>query len=170
MSLGNKILKLRKQKAMSQEKLAEEMGVSRQAVSKWELDAAQPDIGNIVALSRLFGVTTDYLLKDENEISEPPAKKPDKKKLTGTICASFGIVGIFLSYLISRFVPAMAPIRVFHDGQWYTHRNADHVEVNYIYFVKEYKLQLLLVLFVGMILVGIGLTLYGRRIKKPDKN
>lgn len=64
MTLSEKILDLRKKSGMSQEQLAAELGVSRQTVSKWELGTAIPDTIHIVALSRLFGITTDYLLTD----------------------------------------------------------------------------------------------------------
>ena len=57
MTLSEKILDLRKQQGMSQENLAEKLGVSRQAVSHWEVGSALPDASNIRQLSRLFGVT-----------------------------------------------------------------------------------------------------------------
>lgn len=65
MILADKIVKLRKKNSWSQEELAEKMNVSRQAVSKWESAQTIPDLEKILQLSRLFGVTTDYLLKDE---------------------------------------------------------------------------------------------------------
>jgi len=65
--LGKKIYKLRKDKGISQEELAAQLTVSRQAISKWELGEAMPDTENVVQLSRLFGVSTDYLLIDEME-------------------------------------------------------------------------------------------------------
>ena len=67
MILADKILQLRKQSGWSQEELAEKLNVSRQSVSKWESAAAIPDMNRILELSKLFGVTTDYLLKDDME-------------------------------------------------------------------------------------------------------
>lgn len=64
MKLGQKITQLRKKSHLSQEALAEKMNVSRQAVFKWESNQSIPDIEKIVDLSELFGVTTDYLLKN----------------------------------------------------------------------------------------------------------
>ena len=64
MILADKIIRLRKKNGWSQEELAEKMQVSRQAVSKWEGAQTIPDLEKILMLSRLFGVTTDYLLKD----------------------------------------------------------------------------------------------------------
>lgn len=70
MILADKIMRLRKKNGWSQEELAEKMQVSRQAVSKWEGAQAVPDLEKILKLSGLFGVTTDYLLKDELEEEE----------------------------------------------------------------------------------------------------
>lgn len=65
MKLGEKLQRLRKRSGLSQEQLAARLTVSRQAVSKWELDDAVPDTENVVQLSRIFGVSCDYLLLDE---------------------------------------------------------------------------------------------------------
>lgn len=65
MKLSDKIVGLRKSNGMSQEDLAEKLDVSRQAISRWESGAAMPDANNILQLSKLFGVTTDYLLNDD---------------------------------------------------------------------------------------------------------
>ena len=69
MNLSEKILALRKSRGMSQEELAEKLDVSRQSVSKWETGQAMPELDKIVAISRLFDITTDYLLK-ESEVGE----------------------------------------------------------------------------------------------------
>ena len=80
MILADKIIELRKKSGWSQEELAEKMNVTRQSVSKWESAQSTPDLGKILQLSGLFGVSTDYLLKDElgeaeyiNEAEETPA-------------------------------------------------------------------------------------------------
>lgn len=65
MILADKITEERKRNGWSQEELAEKLGVSRQAVSKWESAGSVPDLQRIIQLADLFGVTTDYLLKDE---------------------------------------------------------------------------------------------------------
>lgn len=73
MILADKIIDLRKKNGWSQEELAEKLGVSRQAVSKWESAQAIPDLGRVLAMADLFSVTTDYLLRDENEAPTPAA-------------------------------------------------------------------------------------------------
>jgi len=65
MRFEEKIVELRKQKGLSQEELAEQLGVSRQAVSRWELGQTLPDIPNLLQLCELFGVSVDYLVRDE---------------------------------------------------------------------------------------------------------
>lgn len=79
MKLGQKIAGLRKKSSLSQEALAEKMNVSRQAVSKWESNQSIPDIEKIVDLSELFGVTTDYLLKNGTPSFELPGKSSEEK-------------------------------------------------------------------------------------------
>jgi len=83
MSLGIKIQKLRKDAGFSQEQLADSLGVSRQAISKWELDQTLPEIDKLLALSKLFSVTTDSLLDND----EFPCKETitGKTNITGNI-------------------------------------------------------------------------------------
>lgn len=70
MILADKIIALRKKSGWSQDELAQQLNVTRQSVSKWEGAQSIPDMERIVQMSRLFGVTTDYLLKDELEAEE----------------------------------------------------------------------------------------------------
>ena len=72
MSLGEKLQYHRKEKGISQEQLAEQMTISRQAISKWELDTSIPDVENIIQISKLFDVTTDWLLMGDSEFPEKP--------------------------------------------------------------------------------------------------
>lgn len=75
MILADKIIKLRKSSGLSQEELADKLNVSRQAVSKWESATAIPSLEKILQLSELFGVTSDYLLKDEIETEESTSEE-----------------------------------------------------------------------------------------------
>ncbi len=69
MNLSNKIYEMRKAQGLSQEQLAEKLGVSRQSVSKWESGEAVPEVERLITMSRIFNVTTDYLLK-ESDVDE----------------------------------------------------------------------------------------------------
>ena len=79
MILADKIISLRKKAGWSQEELAEQLGVTRQSVSKWEGAQSVPDMDKVVQMSRLFGVTTDFLLKDE--IEEQAAVPAEEKSI-----------------------------------------------------------------------------------------
>ncbi|MGN0707607.1 MAG: helix-turn-helix domain-containing protein [Faecalibacterium sp.] len=76
MGLSEKIALLRRQQGWSQEELADRLDVSRQAVSKWEGGACAPDLDKVLKLSELFGVSTDYLLKDAPGQTAPSAPAP----------------------------------------------------------------------------------------------
>lgn len=69
MKLADKIVGLRKSKGMSQEELAEKLNISRQAISRWEMGSAMPEAKNTLQITKLFGVTTDYLLNDDYDLS-----------------------------------------------------------------------------------------------------
>ena len=81
MNLSEKIVMHRKSAGLSQEKLAEKLNLSRQAVSRWESGTAMPDAGNILQLSKLFDVTADYLLNDAYQSSD--ADLPKVRALQG---------------------------------------------------------------------------------------
>lgn len=84
MIFADKLIRLRKQSGWSQEELAEQMNVTRQSVSKWEGAQAVPDLEKVLRLSQLFGVSTDYLLKDEIETAEPAlgVEEPALRRVT----------------------------------------------------------------------------------------
>lgn len=95
MILADKIMELRKKNGWSQEELAEKLDVSRQSISKWESAQSVPDMGRVVRLSQLFGVSTDYLLKDELESPEPvesPAQESAARPVTMEEANSFLIL------------------------------------------------------------------------------
>lgn len=82
MSIHEKIQLLRKRKGWSQEELAARLSVSRQALSRWELGTAVPDTANVLRLSKVFGVSTDQLLRDEYELL-PDTRLPENRSLSG---------------------------------------------------------------------------------------
>lgn len=67
--IADRLVELRRKKGINQEELAEKLGVSRQAVSKWERAESQPDMGNLIALAELYGITLDSLIRGEVEDS-----------------------------------------------------------------------------------------------------
>mgnify|MGYP000346914742 CR=1 FL=1 len=99
MNMADRIQYLRKSKGISQEELADKVGVSRQAVSKWESEQSTPDLEKIIIMSDFFGVTTDYILKG----IEPVADKEQKnKELTSKVLyissTAFVAIGLFCAF------------------------------------------------------------------------
>ena len=92
MNISEKIRTLRKSKGMSQEELAGQVNISRQAVSRWENGTALPDADNIVQLSKLFGVTTDYLLMNSYESDEDSPKIKENNKILHTNLTRLAII------------------------------------------------------------------------------
>lgn len=81
MTLGQKLKEIRKRFGLSQESLAEIMNVSRQAITKWESDDGLPDVSNLQELSKVFNLTVDYLLDNDNSLPALSMKKElDKNK------------------------------------------------------------------------------------------
>lgn len=128
MTLSEKILLLRRQSGLSQEDLAEQLNVSRQAISRWENGSAQPDASNLWQISRFFAVSADDLLNDavrlpkdirssdENPTNEhscdlPKSSSPAKRHMHSMwIAALFflGGAGYLVIRLASRFLPYFA--------------------------------------------------------------
>ena len=170
MKLSEKIVNLRKARNMSQEELAEKLGVSRQAVSRWEVGSALPDASNILQLSKLFGVSADYLLNDDCK-EESPAPFKSKaiisiagtfaKKIISLCVAGFGFIGNFVIYVLSRFIEVYVPYRYFNsETQSYWNR-WDH-GYSYRYFIEEYRLELLTIIFWLMLIVGLFIAFVPR--------
>ena len=112
MALGERIQFYRKANALSQEQVAERVGVSRQAVSKWELNDALPDVDKVVALAKLFQVTTDTLLLEEEAQVRPstPRRRPQGGRwyLLGLIPLAAGV------FLLARGQMGLLSLGVFY--------------------------------------------------------
>lgn len=102
MQLSDKIVRLRKSHGMSQEELAEKMKVSRQAISRWEVGTAMPDAGNILQLSKLFHVTSDYLLNDDYQSDDDlpiiQDKESDRVHQMTTLFIALEIMSLILQF------------------------------------------------------------------------
>lgn len=111
-NLADRIQQLRREHGLSQEQLAEKLNVSRQAVSKWESAQAQPELDKIIALSELFCVTTDYLLKGSRgtppEAGPAPARRPD---------AAFASRVLYLAALFFLGVGLVCALAAWHEKQ-----------------------------------------------------
>ena len=101
-TIGTRIANLRSQYSYSQEYVAEKIGVSRQAVSKWEQNQSSPDTENLIALSQLFNVTVEYLAigKIKEQKIEKQQDKSTKKQL-GYILLGAGLLSLILGIIIN---------------------------------------------------------------------
>lgn len=109
--LQETIYTLRKKSGLSQEQLAEALEVSRQSVSKWESGLSVPDMEKILAMSKFFGVTTDYLLLGQGDSSPaaPPPAPPTSGFATltiGVVLCVAGVLGLLVCGLLMLFAPA----------------------------------------------------------------
>ena len=102
MKLAEKLFELRKEKGWSQEKLAEQINVSRQSISKWESGQVLPEIEKIIEISKIFQVTTDYLLLDENSEKSSTAVilEEDKDKYYKEV-KSFGLWQVIYIFVLA---------------------------------------------------------------------
>lgn len=108
MTVGERIQQLRKAAGLSQEQLAEQLDVSRQSVSKWELNDAAPEISKIIALSELFGISTDELLKGAGSIPAAAEENAAEKRIrTGFITAVAGLIMLALELLLLPVMQVM---------------------------------------------------------------
>ena len=101
MNMADRIQSLRKSKGFSQEELADKVGVSRQAVSKWESEQSTPDIEKIIVMSELFEVTTDYILKGTEPVNMT-SRKTVYSLYSGFAVLFATIAGIW-SFTANRF-------------------------------------------------------------------
>jgi len=179
MNLSDKILKLRKSNDLSQEELAEKLNVSRQAISRWEMGSSQPDGSNILQLSKLFGVTSDYLLNDEYESDyDVPVVKETKKagnikikRIIGLCISGVGFLGNFVIYIISRMVKVVIPRITYSETgeKWYTWSN-EFKGNSYKYFIQEYSLELLTTIFWFIAISGLILAFVKKEKLKTTLN
>ena len=86
--IAQRLAELRRERGFSQESLAEQLGLSRQAVSKWERAESAPDMGNLIALADLYGVTLDELLRVSPEVEEDVRYESQERAETAAVAAS----------------------------------------------------------------------------------
>lgn len=172
MTLGEKIHQLRKASGISQEQLAEQLGVSRQSISKWELNDAIPDVSKIIMISELFSVSTDELLKKSNNKESNINVNSNKNTLTleeitklnlahkqitiGFMTVVAGLIMFVLEFMFLPIFGTMQKAQV--NGQGF-----------YSDFMKYAKVQPMPAIFAVtfiLIIIGIAFMLKGYFYKK----
>lgn len=99
MNMADRIQYLRKTNGISQEELADKLGVSRQAVSKWESEQSLPDLGKIITMSDYFEVTTDYILKGIEPVADKEQKSSElTSKILYIASTAFVAIGLFSAF------------------------------------------------------------------------
>ena len=130
MQLHEKIFRCRRQLGLSQEELAERIGVTRQAVSKWEQGISTPELDSLVALAKIFGVTTDYLLSDAEQMSKTQQPSGETRdwldRLPGVLQRGFRRYGWLLGVRLAVAGGLFAGLGALGFGMWArTCRNVD---------------------------------------------
>ena len=158
MNLSDRIQYLRKVRGISQEGLADQLGVSRQAVSKWESEQSMPDLDKIISMSDYFEVTTDYLLKGIEPVVQKEEEQSIKhRRIASNICyqLSLGFVGlgIILSIILADFLKIsilLTPVLIVQGVGllvWGTGRNLSEVR-------PSFQVKLALILFLLFVPLG----------------
>lgn len=113
MDIGERLQELRKKAGYSQEQVAEMLGISRQAISKWESGQGKPEIDNIIKLMKLYQVSADYLLLGAENIPAPPA--PAKKERDPETKKTINIIAIIAATALITvlFITALSLISTF---------------------------------------------------------
>lgn len=159
MTFGEKLLLLRKKKGLSQEQLASELSVSRQAISKWEVDDSFPELKNIIQISELFDTSLDYLLKNDKSLEKDVNLNVIENKMylmIGLGCMIFSVISFSIVWILEKIYPA--PLWNYNSktGLWTVGLN------NFVitHSLENFMRLITLIFIVGSILV------FNKRIKQ----
>ncbi len=160
MNIGDKVQQLRKGMGLSQEQLADIVGVSRQAISKWETGQCMPDLDNIVLLSKTFSVSTDSLLESEQDTSKKAIKVESyirsnlAKRLftvgwiTSLVGAVLLVIELFSLYYIKNMEIESAILRGlgYRQETWY--------------YASQSPMSIIFIITGVIIVTGIAISIY----------
>ena len=171
MTMGEKILNMRKARGWNQEELAERIGVTRQAVSRWESGAAKPDADKIIAICDLFGVSADYLLRDRysgEESGVQPEKHPVTAlgaKVQSLTLRQWSALGAAIAGGLVLFVLKL--IYIFKDTNYSYHNGYAHYQGFQAFLRME---ELFFIWFIAMLaFVGALIFLFVWPVIRKDK-
>lgn len=137
MNIADRIQYLRKTKGISQEELADKIGVSRQAVSKWESEQSMPDIDKVIIMSDYFGVTTDYIIKGIETKGQDKENKRDDTGIFSVTATAFNFIGLVVSAVV-----------------WYEEQSAVALAIGLIFMAM------------GCMIFGIGIFCSAKKFRK----
>lgn len=116
MNLGNRLYNLRKEKNLSQEEVAEKLGVTRQTISKWETDQSLPEYDKILPLCKLFHISTDELLTGNKNNTKINQKELEEDKIQKKKTALVVSISIFLYFLAVIWIIVAEPFEIIHEN------------------------------------------------------
>ncbi len=140
MNIADRIQHLRKSKGISQEELADKIGVSRQAVSKWESEQTSPDLERVILMSDYFEVTTDYLLKGIEPTDNDNPKDDPNANIFAITATAFHFLGVIIAAMV-----------------WYEEQTATATAIGLILTV------------IGVMIYGIGMAVADAVTKESAK-
>lgn len=176
MEFGKRLCELRRRQGLSQEALAERLGVTRQAVSKWETGESLPDIDRLIALSEVFCVSTDYLVKgtepQASAAPEPaapaapaaaPECRPRIEKLAqlvvGWVLTGVGALGFIIVWVLSTMIVTYRQVTSAAPGAGGAYDVWEVPEYTLGGFISQYNLEALLTVCGVLLAVGAGLLI-----------
>ena len=160
MELSENIAQMRKALGLSQEQLAEQVGVSRQSISKWETAQSVPELEKLVVLSRIFGVSTDILLGNAPREADPALAHPMDNYVQANLLRRFftlgwvtslvGVIALILEWISLYFIRnATVEVNTAHGMGFYS---------QVIHYAKEPPMCYVLLLTAFLILCGIAMA------------
>lgn len=165
MTMGEKILHMRKARGWSQEELAEQIGVSRQAVSRWESDSAKPDADKIISICELFGVSADYILRDipggYGTTVEMPELKNRYKQWPAWCSVAFGAITLFILRILASVNRIWIPPVIEQGPNGYTVTKAGHY-AGMRYYLFKHDLKWLAWMAIIALVFGLCWLFLGR--------
>lgn len=173
MKLNEKIFQCRKRSGLSQEELADRLGVSRQAVSKWELGTALPELDKLKLLAKTFGVSTDWLLDDEQGIPQAPRQETqpvaqqrswveDVPGVIGKLLRRYGwLAGVYLGVAGAAFL-GLGALAKFMVGRMFSGFDSDFFmapEMGNMITNDPVSIMATVIMVVGAVLLVGGIVL-----------
>ncbi|MGM9524583.1 MAG: helix-turn-helix domain-containing protein [Faecousia sp.] len=173
MKLNEKILQCRKRSGLSQEELADRLGVSRQVVSKWELGTALPELDKLKLLAKTFGVSTDWLLDDEQGIPQEPRQETqpvaqqrswveDVPGVIGKLLRRYGwLAGVYLGVAGAAFL-GLGALAKFMVGRMFSGFDSDFFmapEMGNMITNDPVSIMATVIMVVGAVLLVGGIVL-----------
>jgi transcriptional regulator with XRE-family HTH domain len=170
MNLGDRIQQLRKGIGLSQEQLAEIIGVSRQAISKWETDQSSPDLDKIVLLCNTFSVSADELLgtrddnsKDTVQIESYIRTNLLKRLLSiGWISSLTGVILLIVEFISLYFIKNMEIQSAISRGAGY--------RPDTWYYASQFPMSVIIIITIIVIVIGVAISIYSLKQQNKSAN